>query len=107
MSNHLSKNVWLVGAGSMAHEYAKVLAALSITTTVIGRGETSAQIFTSKTGLDVKTGGIDAFLANNPEIPDAVIIAVNVVDLAKTTTSILGYCQPKILLEKPGSNHYS
>ena len=102
MSNHLSKNVWLVGAGSMALEYTKVLAALNITTTVIGRGETSAQTFTDKTGLGVITGGIDAFLASKPEKPDAVIVAVNVGDLAKTTISILGYCQSKILLEKPG-----
>jgi predicted dehydrogenase len=103
MSNHLSKNVWLVGSGFMALEYAKVLAAFNITTTVIGRGEASAQIFTDKTGVDVTTGGIDAFLASKPVKPDAVIIAVNVVNLAKTATSILGYCQPKILLEKPGA----
>jgi predicted dehydrogenase len=103
MSNHLSKHVWLVGSGFMALEYAKVLAAFNITTTIIGRGEASAQIFTGQTGLDVTTGGIDSFLENKPKKPDAVIIAVNVVNLAKTATSILGYCQPKILLEKPGA----
>lgn len=103
MSNHLSKNVWLVGSGFMALEYAKVLTTLNITTTVIGRGESSAQIFTDKTGLEVITGGITAFLASKPETPDAVIIAVDVVNLAETAISILGYCQPKILLEKPGA----
>jgi len=103
MSNNISKHVWLVGAGSMALEYSKVLDALNITKTVIGRGETSAQTFTDKTGWGVITGGIDAFLASKPEKPDTVIVAVNVIDLAKTTTSILGYCQPKILLEKPGA----
>jgi predicted dehydrogenase len=103
MSNNISKHVWLVGAGSMALEYTKVLDALNITTTVIGRGESSAQTFTDKTGWGVITGGIDAFLASKPEKPDAVIVAVNVVDLAKTTASILNYCQTKILLEKPGA----
>lgn len=103
MSDNLNKKIWLVGPGFMALEYAKVLSALSITPTVIGRGEESAQAFTAKTGLEVKVGGIDAFIASKPEKPDAVIIAVNVVDLAKTAASVLSYCQPKILLEKPGA----
>ncbi len=87
----------------MAVEYAKVLAAMKITPVVIGRGKDSAAIFQQKTGLPVVCGGLDAFLKTKPEEPDAVIIAVNVVDLAKTAACVLGYCQPKILLEKPGA----
>lgn len=103
MSDYVEKKVWLLGAGNMAVEYVKVLSAMGIHPVVIGRGEESARNFESKTGVPVVTGGLEAFLPTNPEVPDAVINAVNVVDLANATASLLQYCQPKVLLEKPGA----
>lgn len=103
MSDHIDKKVWLIGAGGMAAEYAKVLQAMGIAPLVIGRGEKSATVFAEKTGIEAVTGGLESFLATCPPMPDAVIITVNVVDLARTASMVLGYCQPKILLEKPGA----
>jgi pyruvate/2-oxoglutarate dehydrogenase complex dihydrolipoamide dehydrogenase (E3) component len=41
---------WIVGAGNMAVEHAKVLAALGVEPEVIGRSEASAQRFTAPAG---------------------------------------------------------
>jgi len=103
MSDYVNRRVWLIGAGNMAVEYAKVFAAMKIEPVIVGRGQESAQIFQDKTGMAVVCGGVDAFLQTGPDKPDAVIIAVNVVDLARTAASVMDYCQPKILLEKPGA----
>ncbi len=102
MSDHMMKNVWLVGAGKMAQAYAPVLKSMHIEPVVIGRGAESAAAFEQVTGLPVIQGGLDTFLATTPSQPEAVIIAVNVVDLAPTAIALLRYCQPHILLEKPG-----
>jgi predicted dehydrogenase len=103
MPDYIDKRVWLIGAGNMAVEYAKVFAAMKIVPVVIGRGQESARVFQEKTGMGVVCGGIDAFLKTGPGKPDAVVVAVNVADLARTAARILEYCQPKILLEKPGA----
>jgi len=102
MSNNVTDNVWLVGAGKMSIEYAKVLASMNIKPVVIGRGEASAAEFTKQTGLDVITGGLPGFLTSNPDQPTAVIITVNVLELSAVTRTILDYAQPRILVEKPG-----
>lgn len=103
MSDHVGGSVWLVGAGGMAVEYAKVLTALGLVPVVVGRGQDSATAFQQKTGIGVVGGGLEAFLQTRPEPPSAVIIAVNVVELARTAALVSGYGQPKILLEKPGA----
>ncbi|MBN2683933.1 MAG: Gfo/Idh/MocA family oxidoreductase [Pontiellaceae bacterium] len=101
MSNNVGERVWLVGAGKMAVEYAKVLASMNITPVVVGRGELSAAEFTKQTGIKVVTGGLEAFINSLPEKPTAVIIAVNVLELSLVTRQILDYAQPRILIEKP------
>ena len=101
MSDNITGNVWLLGAGKMSIEHAKVLAALGIKPTVIGRGAESAAEFTRQTGLDVVTGGLPAFLETGPEKPTAVINAVNVLELAASTRQVLDYAQPRMLVEKP------
>jgi pyruvate/2-oxoglutarate dehydrogenase complex dihydrolipoamide dehydrogenase (E3) component len=53
-------NIWLIGAGSIAVEHARVMAALGVDFTVIGRGErpirclnlTSALHFQHARGID-------------------------------------------------------
>ena len=44
------KKIWLIGAGGIAEEYAKVLKALGKDFIVIGRGEKSASVFKEHVG---------------------------------------------------------
>ena len=50
---------------------------------VIGRGENSAKVFQEKTGLPVNTGGLREWLNYSPELPEAVIVATNIIVLAE------------------------
>ena len=45
-------NLWLIGAGQMAQDYAQVLKALDVQFEVIGRGTNSASKFFYKIGYD-------------------------------------------------------
>ncbi|MBT9493230.1 MAG: gfo/Idh/MocA family oxidoreductase [Paucibacter sp.] len=98
-----SLNVWLIGAGGMAVDYAKVLLALGANITVIGRGEESARQMIEKCEIAVVTGGLEQFLAGNPPLPDAAIVAVGVEGLATAANQLLVFGVRKILLEKPGA----
>jgi predicted dehydrogenase len=98
-----NKNVWLIGSGGMAVDYAKVLISLGVTTTVIGRGTASAKIFNEKVELPVVVGGLDAYIQTKPEIPSSAIIAVGVEALASCIRSLLEYGVLNILVEKPGA----
>ena len=95
-------NIWLIGAGTIAQEYAKILNSLAIEYTVIGRGEKSAYTFKEKTGHDVIIGGLDAFLNSNPKKPQKAIIATPLCELSKNTISLLKYGVSNIFCEKPG-----
>jgi predicted dehydrogenase len=94
--------VWLIGAGIMALDYAKVLEKLEQDFITVGRGEINARIFEEKTGKKVIIGGLDSFLATKPILPTAVIISTGIETLAETTIKLLQYGVKKILLEKPG-----
>jgi predicted dehydrogenase len=94
--------IWLIGAGSMAMDYAKVLKTLDVKTIVIGRGEGSAKKFSKNCGFKIITGGLNTWLKTKPTIPDAVIVAVNVEHLATIATELIEYGIKNILLEKPG-----
>ena len=102
-----SSNIWLIGAGAMAVDYVKVLTAMDATVTIIGRREESALRMQEKCGLPVFTGGLDSFLATNPAMPDAAIVAVGVEGLASVAKRLLGAGVKRVLLEKPGALHYS
>ena len=97
------RDIWLVGAGPMARDYAKVLQALDVPTRVIGRGAESAAAFSATTGLDVVAGGLDAFLATAPAVPAGVIVAVGVEGLADAATKVIRHGARNVLLEKPGA----
>lgn len=94
--------IWLIGAGPMAIEYAKVLDALHVEFTVIGRGLTSSQSFTEKTGKPVIIGGLSQFLERNPHPANAAIVSVGIEHLTPATNLLLDYGICNILLEKPG-----
>ena len=94
-------HLWLIGSGSMAQDYAKVLQSLHNEFVVIGRGETSAQNFQEKTGVPVKTGGLTEVLSSN-SAPEMAIVAVGVEQLAPVTSALIQAGTKRILLEKPG-----
>jgi predicted dehydrogenase len=99
----MSEKVLLVGAGRMGLEYGRVIKAMNIGFTVVGRGDASASVFTEKTGLIVETGGIEKWIEGGGEIPDKVIIAVKVVDLYRVCSLVIDAGAKAILLEKPGA----
>jgi predicted dehydrogenase len=94
-------STWLIGAGYMAQEYAKVLDELMPEFEVIGRSEKSALNFESIINRKVKQGGLKKALEES-SAPDQAIVAVGVEELAKTTTELVKAGVKKILLEKPG-----
>ena len=97
-----TSSLWLVGASSMAQDYAKVLIALKQPFEVIGRSDSSAFLFKKITGITVKTGGVQVNLKKNTH-PQKAIVAVGVEQLAKVTEELIHSGTQYILLEKPGS----
>lgn len=96
-------HVWLIGTGGMAVDYAKVLHALGVPVTAIGRGSNSAALFTEKTGLPVLVGGLASYLETAPPMPSSAIVAVGVESLAPAVRTLLANGVVDILVEKPGS----
>ena len=99
--------IWIIGAGVIAREYAKILNALNKEFICIGRGEQSAKNFEEATGAPVVIGGLNNYLGTNPNIPEAVIVATNAEQLASTTIDLVNYGVKRILCEKPGFNNPS
>lgn len=84
-------SLWLVGAGTMAQAYARVLTRLGRPFTVIGRGEASAKAFEDAVGVPV--------LRERPAgRPDLAIVAVGVKDLAAAVRATRA---KRTLVEKP------
>lgn len=94
--------IWLVGSGLMSVDYAKVLEAQKHDYLVIGRGQSSAEEFTVKTGKEVIQGGLDKFLVSTPELAEAAIVSVGVAQLYETTLTLIESGVKNILVEKPG-----
>jgi predicted dehydrogenase len=98
--------IWLIGAGGMSIDYAKVLQAQKKEFTVIGRGNVSAKLFEEKTKHTVVSGGIEKFLSTAPVTPESVILSVGVEQLYDTTMQLLKYGVKHLLVEKPGGLSY-
>lgn len=94
--------VLLVGAGLMATQHFKVLHAMGIPTTVLGRGRKSAQEFERQTGVSVLVGGIDRWTPPPGEHFAKAVVCVNDDQLAKAAQCVLRLGIPSVLLEKPG-----
>jgi predicted dehydrogenase len=94
-------DIWLIGTGEMGIEHARVLSALKANVIAIGRGNQSASIFEEKTGIRVIRGGLDSFLATNPPIPDAVVVALPIDVISSETSKLLAIGIKRILVEKP------
>jgi len=96
--------VILVGTGSMAKEYVKVLRLLNIEPIVVGRGQVSADNFEYETGIRPFTGGIEKYLAGCEKFSenDYAIVAVNIIELHRTASKLIQHGIKHLLLEKPG-----
>ena len=94
--------VWLVGAGGMAANYAKVFEALKVHYLVIGRGDSSASKFEGSLGVKVYRGGLERMLSlQGSSLPDCAVIAVGVEALAPVTALALRSGIKRVLVEKP------
>lgn len=98
----MKDQIWLIGAGTMAIEYAKVLKDLVDGFEVIGRGENSAQVFEEKTGLKVCCGGLSKQIQSGAVVPEFAIIATGVDCLAENAMELMDFGVKNILVEKPG-----
>ncbi|GET45284.1 gfo/Idh/MocA family oxidoreductase [Capnocytophaga felis] len=96
------EKIWLIGTGNIAVDYAKVLKGLNIDYIAIGRGRENVRKFELATEHTVIEGGIENYIALEPEKPSHAIVAVNVEALAATTEILLNFGIKNILLEKPG-----
>ncbi len=94
--------IWIVGAGGIAIEYAKILKSLGRDFIVIGRGEESAVKFKEATGIEPILGGLENYLKTKPELPEKAINCVRASDLGKTNICLSNYGVKCILSEKPG-----
>jgi predicted dehydrogenase len=92
---------WLIGAGSMARDYAFVLQGLHQTFEVVGRSAGSAEKFEAETGLPVKLGGVESALVGS-KVPEQAIVAVGVEHLAEVASELIKAGTRQILIEKPG-----
>lgn len=93
-------SLWLIGAGAMAQEYARVLKGLDLSFEVIGRGADSADEFEKATGKSVRTGGFANTLRAD-KVPEKAIIAVGIEQLAPTTAELIRAGVKRIMVEKP------
>ena len=94
-------SLWLIGAGVMAQDYAKVLNALDHEYLVVGRSAASAGKFESATGRPVRQGGLSETL-RVLAAPERAIVAVGVEQLADTAIELIEAGTRRILVEKPG-----
>jgi predicted dehydrogenase len=92
---------WLIGAGTMAQNYARVLQDLGQDLNVIGRGSESAKTFEQATGIHVRTGGVEAAI-DALGTPGQAIVAVGVHQLANSAEQLIKAGTRRILIEKPG-----
>lgn len=96
------KQIWIIGAGTIAQEYAKILETLGRQYVVIGRGEEKAKAFEKALNHEVVVGGLEQFLVTKPQLPEAAIVATNLGSLAANCKMLMQCGVKKILSEKPG-----
>jgi predicted dehydrogenase len=94
-------NLWIIGSGRMAENYARVLNSLNQPFEVIGRGVQTAKSFENSIGNVVHAGSLKENLARM-RAPNAAIVAVGVDQLAPVTIDLIRAGTKRILLEKPG-----
>lgn len=98
--------VYIIGAGPMAVDYAKVLKALNIEIKVIGRSQASCDKLGAETGVECISGGFDGWFSSVSKPIKNVIVAVSEENLGKVTEKLIEKNVERILVEKPGAATY-
>jgi predicted dehydrogenase len=98
------EDIFLIGTGPMALDYAKVLLAQGKNFNVIGRGIQSSLVFEKNCGIKPIIGGIDLFLKNNTlQSNTSFIIATGTEVLMPILKQIVSAGANKVLIEKPAA----
>jgi predicted dehydrogenase len=97
------ETIWLVGAGYMAKEYAKVLKALGRELIVIGRGKETAVDFEQALKIPVVTGGVDNYVQLSKVVPKYAIVTVDAQYLYEVARKLVDVGVQNLLVEKPGA----
>lgn len=101
MPDHLTL---IVGAGPMAAAHAKVLRALGRPAVAVCRTAERAAAFTRETGVPAEHGGVEAWLERHrSRLPDAAVVAVDLVSLETVAAQVLRSGVSRVLLEKPAA----
>lgn len=96
-------DIVIIGAGSMAIAYAKVLDHLGFSYSCMGRGSASADRFFESTGVRPGTGSLDEQLSNKDMSDSIVIVAVDIMQLYPVCETLLKTNCVRVLVEKPGA----
>ncbi len=102
----MKEQAWLIGAGPMGLEHARVLLALGYPFTIIDRGAITPDAFAQKLGQPLPGPFINSslrdFLGNAPEPPGFAIVCTTEDQLKDVALDLLAFGLKRILLEKPG-----
>lgn len=98
-------NIWLIGAGNIAHDYIKAFQKQNVNLTVIGRSEHNCKKLEAAFELKVVQGGIDKYLDTTPKPCSHAFVAVDTKMLFDVTKVLIIYGIKNILVEKPGALH--
>lgn len=94
--------IYVVGAGYMAREYARVLKALGESFLVVGRGEQAVQEIRAELKVNAVAGGLTKAIAEAHQPPQVAIVCTPIETLCAVTLELLRFGVRAILLEKPG-----
>ncbi|SMF37154.1 Predicted dehydrogenases and related proteins [Alteromonadaceae bacterium Bs31] len=96
--------LYLIGAGYMASEYAKVLSAMDMEFQIVGRSEVRVAGLSNDYGVAGYSGGVESFVQKNSNFDDdSAIVCTPCETLSDITLQLLNAGFKKILLEKPGA----
>ena len=93
--------IWLIGKGYMAFEYAKVLKDIDTNFLIISRSENCDNRI-KELSSPLISGGVKEALKNNA-VPDFAIVAVTIENLFEVSLDLINAGCKNILIEKPGS----
>lgn len=103
MSNNITPDILLIGAGNMAVQYAKVLKSLQANFITIGNGKEGVKRFKEKSGCTAIHGGIESYLKVAPNLKSSyAIVATPALSHFNVCKSLINAGLKNILVEKPG-----
>lgn len=101
MSNNVKEGILLVGLGYMGKEYHKVLQAMGIDYTAVGRSEAGCRAFSEATGHSAFAGGLDRYIEENGMPYNKAILAVQAEYGSECAVKLINGGIKELLVEKP------